>query len=308
MQRPNIVVAGSMNMDIVVSMQRMPVVGETVQGEAIHYIPGGKGANQGVGAARLGASVAMIGAVGGDLFGRQIEEKLANLGIDTAGIVRLDDEPTGTATIFHTADDNCIVIVAGANGRCSEQLIAAHAETIRRADLLLTQLEVPLEAVRAAMSAAKEAGVRTVLNPAPAAELPDDVLRLADYVTPNETEFALMSGSSCSSEEEWEQAMRAWEQRYGHRLVVTRGSRGCSYLADGTIRTVPALPVEPVDTTGAGDAFNAALGYMLAAGSTLEAAVPFAVRAASLSVTRFGAQDGMPTLEEVERTWTEGHR
>jgi len=300
MRRPNIVVVGSLNMDLVVSSSRMPQIGETIEGEAIHYIPGGKGANQAVGCAKLGANVAMVGAVGDDAFGTQLLEGLARAGARTDAVERLPGTPTGTATILHTREDNCIVIVPGANGRATPDTVERSRAAIEAADLLLVQLEIPLPAVERALAIARAAGVTTVLNPAPARKLPDELLALADWVTPNETEFEALSGETASDDASLAAAIERWEARYGHRLLVTLGSRGAGTVEAGRLRVASAPKVTPVDTTGAGDCLNAAFGYGLASGRTAQDALAFAVRAASLSVTRFGAQAGMPTREEVE--------
>ncbi|HZG57185.1 ribokinase [Paenibacillus sp.] len=301
MSAPRIVVVGSLNMDLVVSASRMPLVGETIEGEAIHYIPGGKGANQAVGCGRLGADAAMIGAVGDDVFAGQLIAGLEDAGVAAVAVARLDRTATGTATILHTPEDNCIVIVPGANGRVTPETVESHRALIERADLLLAQLEIPLAAVERALSVARSAGVTTVLNPAPARALPDSLIRLADWMTPNETEFAALSGETIAVDDDaaLERAMARWEAAHGNRLVVTLGSRGAAFLEDGRLRVVPAPKVKPVDTTGAGDCLNAAFGYGLASGWPPAKALAFGVRAASLSVTRFGAQAGMPTLAEV---------
>ncbi|MCZ8522500.1 MULTISPECIES: ribokinase [Paenibacillus] len=299
MKRPRIAVVGSLNMDIVVSMPRMPQKGETVQGTDIHYIPGGKGANQAVGCARLGAEVSMIGAAGSDRFGSEMLERLRREGIDVSGVLKAEGA-TGTATILHTSEDNCIVVVPGANACCTAEHVERHKERIESADVLLVQLEVPLETVHRALEIARQAGVRTVLNPAPAKVLPAPLLSLTDILTPNESEFALLSGEQDTAEEVLRRVMAAWQQDYGHQVILTRGRLGSSWLDEGeALQSAPALPVETVDTTGAGDAFNAALCWGLASGWELQRAADFACRAASVSVTRFGAQDGMPRLEEV---------
>jgi ribokinase len=300
MKQPHIVVVGSLNMDLVVSSSRMPLVGETIQGDSIHYIPGGKGANQAVGCARLGARVTMIGAVGDDAFGRQIVREMEEKGVSPAAIARLEGTPTGTATILHTPEDNCIVIVPGANGLVTPEMVEASRTLIASADLVLVQLEVPLESVEHALRIAREAGVVTVLNPAPAQPLSDELLALADWVTPNETEFeALHGGGAFSSEARIAEEIARWEARTGNRLLVTLGKRGACYLEGGQPRIVSAPTVVPVDTTGAGDCLNAAFSFGVASGHSVHDALSFAVRAASLSVTRFGAQAGMPTLQEV---------
>ncbi|TLS49602.1 ribokinase [Paenibacillus antri] len=312
MKTPNIVVVGSLNMDLVVSSRRMPRVGETIEGEAIHYIPGGKGANQAVGCGKLGANVAMIGAVGDDAFGSQLIDGLGQAGVKTDAVARLPGVPTGTATILHTPEDNCIVIVPGANAHVSPDAIERSRAIIEAADLLLVQLENPLPAVERALAIARAAGVAAILNPAPAKALPDELIALADWVTPNETEFAALVGESDAGAVQDDASLAAaierWEARYGNRLVVTLGSRGAATALDGRLVVAPAPRVTPVDTTGAGDCLNAAFAFGIASGQPAEDALAFAVRAASLSVTRFGAQAGMPTRAEVEAAFPEAPR
>jgi ribokinase len=299
--KPNIMIIGSLNMDLVVTTERMPKNGETVQGRSIHYISGGKGANQAVGCAKLGAHVTMVGAVGDDVFGQQIINQLDAYGVATEHIARIKNKSTGTATIIHTLEDNCIVVVSGANGECNKEMVSAYEAYIQKADVLLLQLEIPLSAVHHALKIARSHGVRTVLNPAPAHVLSQDLLSLVDILTPNESEFESISGKTYSSEEELEEGMQNWQNTYGCTLVITRGQKGCSYLdpLNGKLKTIPIIAVHVIDTTGAGDAFNAALCYRISLGWSLEHAIKFAVKAASLSVTKFGAQEGMPTLEEV---------
>lgn len=298
MKQVRIAIVGSLNMDLVVSMKKMPRIGETVHGDELHMIPGGKGANQAVGCAKLDAHVSLIGAVGQDSFGDELLRQIEMHGIDTGAIERIGSCSTGTATIMHTPQDNCIVIVAGANGHVTPELVTQHAALIQDADILLVQLEIPLDAVRTALEIARKAGVRTVLNPAPAMTLPRDVLQLVDFLTPNETEFELLSNETYSDEEELLLGMQRWEED-GPCLIVTRGEKGVSLLLDSEIHTLPAPSVQVVDTTGAGDAFNAAFCVYLASGADMRTAVQRAVKAASLSVTRFGAQAGMPTMEEL---------
>lgn len=300
MTRPNIAVVGSLNMDLVVAMNRMPRLGETISGESIHYIPGGKGANQAVGCAKLGADVVMIGAVGQDAFGKQILGDIRKYGIVDKAIAVLPDVPTGTASIFHAENDNCIIIVPGANGEVTPEWVDRHASDIQSADILLVQLEIPLPAVERALQIAKAAQVRTVLNPAPAVKLPAELLRLCDIITPNESELELLCGNEVGEEEELIlKEILNWQSAYGNRVLVTRGKHGVSYAENGCLITAKAPKVQVVDTTGAGDCFNAALCFGLASAWEWERTVDFAVRAASRSVTKFGAQAGMPTLEEL---------
>ncbi|WP_084134670.1 ribokinase [Paenibacillus harenae] len=300
MPSPKIAIVGSLNMDLIVSVERMPLQGETLEGDSIHYIPGGKGANQAVGCAKLGADVSMVGAVGRDAFGKQILNNLDHYGLPVDHIAILDNVPTGTATILHTPEDNCIVIVPGANSGVTAAYIESKAELIRESDVMIVQLEIPVEAVEQALIIAKDAGVKTILNPAPAKRLSTELLRLPDILTPNETEFENLSGCMIKSDTELADAMRSWEQKYGNTLVITRGKLGVSYLQNGELCTMKAPIVEVKDTTGAGDCFNAALGIGIASSWKWEDAVAFAVKAASVSVTKFGAQAGMPDLRQLE--------
>ncbi len=286
-------------MDMVMSVNRMPKVGETLQGSAIHYMPGGKGANQAVACARLGAEVSMIGAVGQDLFGEQLLRNLLDNGIDISAVRYADEVPTGTATVLHTPEDNCIVVVSGANGQCVEEDIEKHRSLIEAADLLLVQLEIPLKTVEYALRIAREYGVLTVLNPAPAQPLSLELLHNADYVTPNETELMQMSGCEFQGLDELAALLSKWELRNQHRLILTRGEKGCAYLDNGELCTVPANKVSVVDTTGAGDAFNGGLCFGIASGWALGEAVAFAIKAAGKSVTKLGAQAGMPYRAEL---------
>ncbi|AZN40300.1 ribokinase [Paenibacillus albus] len=295
---PRIAIVGSLNMDLVVSMQRMPKQGETVKGEQFHTVPGGKGANQALACARLGGDAALIGAVGNDAFGSMMKEQMKANNVRTDTVATIQDAPTGIATIMHADHDNSIVIVEGANGSCTPAWIEHHAEIIRQAQVLLVQLEIPLASVREALQIARDSDVITVLNPAPYAELPEELLQLVDYITPNETEFECLSGELYVSEEELEAGMRQWGME-GPTLIVTRGGNGVSFLKDGSLQTIRAPQVEVVDTTGAGDCFNGAFSVAIAEGFDLAEAVAFGVKAATLSVTKFGAQAGMPTLDDV---------
>ena len=307
MKERTIAVVGSLNMDIVVSMPRLPRLGETMHGERVRYVPGGKGANQAYGLARLRAPVAMVGLLGTDAFGGRIREQLAEAGVMLEAVEMSDGHATGTAHIAHTPEDNCIVVVPGANAACDAAYVERHAATIRRAAVTVAQLEIPPAAVERAFAIAKEAGGMTVLNPAPAARLPESLLALTDYLTPNETEWAMLSGAPEAAdarggrEEDRRLAdsLQAWEAARRTKVIVTRGAAGCSFLADGQLATVPAPSVRVVDTTGAGDAFNAAFAYGLLLGKPLRDNCAFAVAAASRAVQVFGAQDGMPRLEDL---------
>jgi ribokinase len=294
---PRVVVIGSLNMDIVVEADRPPQLGETVMGKHVHFIPGGKGANQAVASARLGARTYMIGAVGSDAFGTELLQALQRDGVDTGAVKMVADAPTGVASILLAQGDNQIVVVAGANGHCSPEDIDRHVDVIREADVVLLQLEIPLETVQHAASVAKQLGKTVVLNPAPARELPDSLLRQVDVIIPNQSELYLLAGT----ESNLETAMRRLLDRGVQTVITTLGSEGAAYLqGKETLGRVPSHKVSVVDTTGAGDAFNAGFAYALASGRTIGEAVAFAGKVAALAVTRLGAQDGMPTLRQVE--------
>jgi ribokinase len=294
-----ICVVGSCNIDLTFRVHRLPQPGETVAAHALYQGFGGKGANQAVAAARLGAQVSLIARVGDDAFGRQTTEALQALGIDSA-FVRTSGGPTGTASIFVSdAGDNCIVVAPGSNALLSPEDIRAAAGTIAGADAVLCQLETPMETVLETFRAARSSGVRTLLNPAPAAPLPDDLLRLTDLCIPNETELELLTGQPLRDPATVETAARALRDRGPGAVVVTLGSAGALLLAEIADR-IPALRVDVVDPTGAGDVFTAALAVFLAEGIALREAVQHANAAAALSVTRPGTQSAAPTRAEVE--------
>jgi ribokinase len=278
------VVVGSMNMDIVATTARYPARGETVRGESVSFHAGGKGANQAVAAARLGARACLIGCVGGDDFGEQLIGFVAASGVD-ASRVRRTDAPTGTALILVDGEgENTIVVVLGANG-C---LLPADAESapIELGDALLVQLETPRETVEAALRLARARGATSILNAAPPRDYAPDLAALADVVLVNELERA---------------ALTDYERRPGQALIVSLGSRGVvAHTDDGTFER-PARAVKAVDTTGAGDCFAGALAARLARGSPIIDALGYAVAAASICVTRPGAGPSMPTGAEVEQ-------
>lgn len=296
-RRPRkVAVVGSLNMDIVVEADVPPKAGETTFGTSVRFVPGGKGANQAYGLAKLGADVSMIGALGQDPFGERIAADMSEAGVAMDGVKRLPDAATGVASILLTESDNRIVVVPGANARCLPRDVDANREAIAAADVVLVQLEIPLETVMHAVRTAKALGKTVVLNPAPARELPDELLALVDVLTPNEHELARISGIDGDAE----QAMAGLRRRGARNVVTTLGANGCAYAGeDGAIGRAPGHRVEVVDTTGAGDAFNAGLAYAIAGGEPLADAVRFAGRVAALSVTKFGAQGGMPDLRSV---------
>ncbi|WP_163152175.1 ribokinase [Anoxybacillus sp. MB8] len=287
MRKPTITVIGSMNMDLVTIVKRMPLQGETVLGEMFRLIPGGKGANQAVAAARLGADVHMIGAVGADAFGTELLQHLKREGIFVDGVKPVTDIETGIATIVISEGDNRIIVVPGANHALCPDDPERWEEKIAKSDVCLLQLEIPLSVVERAVWIAKRHGVRVILNPAPAQPLPDMLLDQVDVLTPNEHERDIVL------------AGRAIE-KWAHKFIVTEGKRGVSFQRNGEWIRIPGFHVPVVDTTGAGDTFNGALAVALSKGMALEEACRYANAAAALSVTKLGAQTGMPTKKELE--------
>lgn len=297
---PQVVVIGSLNMDIVVEADRPPHMGETVSGNQVHFIPGGKGANQAVASARLGAKTTMIGAVGHDAFGSELLQALKQEGIDVETVKTVSEVHTGVASIVLAEGDNQIIVVAGANGHCQPADIDQYEERIAQADVVLLQLEIPLETVLYAASTAKRLGKTVVLNPAPARSLPDELLQSVDVLIPNESELYLLANAG--KETDLEAAMKTLLQKGVGTVVTTLGSKGAAYLAtEGSLGFVSSHRVSVVDTTGAGDSFNAGFAYALASGKGLGGAAAFATKVAALAVTKLGAQAGMPTLAEVEK-------
>jgi ribokinase len=298
---PRIVVVGSTNIDLTFPVARLPRPGETLAGLGLHTGFGGKGANQAVMAARLGAAVHMISAVGGDDFGRQALASYRAQNVDTTFVRVHESQPTGTAAILVDEQaHNCIVVVAGANAALTPQDVLAAREAIESADVLLTQLETPLDAARQAFLLARAAQVRTVLNPAPAAPLPDDILALADLCIPNETELETLIGRSVWSLEEAETAGRELRKRGPSEVIVTLGARGALLVGPSGSEHCPPVAVRAVDPTAAGDAFIGSLAVFLAQGISPSQAVRRASAVAALTVTKPGAQSSFPSRQEIE--------
>lgn len=288
-----IVVVGSINMDLVTLAPRFPGPGETLLGERFLTVPGGKGANQAVAAARLGAEVALVGALGSDAFGRQLREGLQREGVQLDHLAMLDDEGSGTASITVAEGDNQIIVVPAANARVTPAQVEGARAAIARADAVLVQMEIPMDAVEATVRLGHRLGVPVILNPAPAQRVPREWLALARYVTPNQHELATLLGEADDGE------FRALMQRAPCPVVLTRGGEGAWYSErDAAPVHQPGFAVDVVDTTGAGDTFNGALAVFLHEG--LATAVRKACAAAALSVGKLGAQGGMPSLSALD--------
>ena len=299
---PRICVIGSANVDHTLALPRLPRPGETVSGGTLLTNLGGKGANQAVAARKLGAELRMLGAVGEDGPGREIRERLDAVGIDVSGVVAVPDAATGTALIFVDAEGrNQIGVAPGANPRLTVEMLRPYERAIAWADVVVCQLETPLPVVRWALEEAHRHGVRAILNPAPVRELPDDLLGLVAYLTPNAGEAAALAGIPIGDTDSAVGAGRRLLERGAATVIVTLGGDGALVCQRDRIVHFPAFPVAVVDTTAAGDAFNRAPAVGLAAGGPLDEAVPLAAATAALTCTRRGAQDSLPERADVER-------
>ncbi|ACI99348.1 ribokinase [Rhodospirillum centenum] len=297
-----IVIAGSMNIDILSTMKRAPRAGETVNGDTVAFMPGGKGLNQAVAAAQLGGEVAFVGRLGRDAFGDQVEAFFREKGIDTGHIVRSTAQPTANAIIFVDGTaENRIVVIPAANGETSPEDVATVA--IAPGDVLVSQFEIPRTTIAAFFRRGRAAGARTVLNAAPALDdAPADLWLDTDILVVNETELGHFAGASVAADAPVVQvadAARRLFRRDGQTVVATLGARGAVAVAAGGEVLVPGRPVKAVDTTGAGDCFVGALAARLAAGDALPEAMRYANVAASIAVTRVGTGTAMPTADEV---------
>jgi ribokinase len=291
-------VVGSINQDFVLRVARRPEPGETVTDADLSLHPGGKGANQAIATARLGAEVAMFGRVGEDAFGRELVENLRENGVDTGHVETVSEAPTGSAFITVTPDgENAIIVSPGANRRFGPEEVETAAGDLETAQLLVAQLEVSIEAVEEAARIVSDAGGRFLFNLAPPREVSDSLLRLSDPLVVNEHEAAFLLGEDVQDPEE---SARELLELGPPSAVVTLGAAGAILATEGPARNFPAPEVKTVDTTGAGDAFVGALAVKLAKGALLEEAVPYAVLAGAFAVTREGAQGSLPTPEDIE--------
>ncbi len=311
---PDILVVGSLNTDLVVRAPRFPQPGETISGEDLQVIPGGKGANQAVAAARLGSSVSMLGRVGKDNFGDLLLNNLKSNQVDSQ-LVQRDDASTGTAIIIVDSNgQNSIVLSAGANGKVTSADITSFLDH----KLLLLQLEIPLETVLSAAQRAHENGLRVILNPAPAQQIPDSLISLADFIIPNETELSLLTGLPVSDFNSTEQAARKLLEQGAQNVIVTLGSKGALIVTRAQVTYVDAYAVDVVDTTAAGDAFIGGFAAKLLESDSLlsniqehtltstralalQRAVRYGCACGALAATKFGAQPSLPTKEDVEK-------
>ena len=299
---PRVTVVGSANLDYTMALPRLPRVGETVSSGTLLVNRGGKGANQAVAARRLGAEVRLIGCVGDDDSGSAMRRGLAEEGIGVEGLLTVPGVATGTALIFVDREGhNQIGVAPGANHRLTVEMARAGEESIGWGQVLVTQLEVPVPVVRWALETARRHGVPTVLNPAPVQELSDELLGLVTYLTPNAGEIAALTGIEVTDLDSGRRAAARLCERGVGTVIITLGEEGALVCDGATAVHFEAFPVEAIDTTGAGDAFNGALAVGLSAGGSLEQVIPLASAAAALTCTRRGAQDSLPHRADVER-------
>ncbi|SJZ55830.1 ribokinase [Garciella nitratireducens] len=296
-----ITVIGSLNMDLVINTNKIPRPGETVIGKNFKQIPGGKGANQADAAAKLGAQVNMIGAIGKDSIGDKLKMHLKQDGVNIQSIVEKEGKSTGVATVIvEESGNNAITVIPGANYELQIKDVQKYREIIINSDILVTQLEIPQDAVKEALKIAKQERKITILNPAPAAELDKDILKYVDILTPNETELEYLSGHKTDTFKNVEIAGKTLLNQGIKKLVVTLGEKGCLYICENKTKYFPAYKVKTVDTTAAGDGFNAALAVSLSKGETIEEAIKFATKVAAMTVTKEGAQISLPLKKEVD--------
>lgn len=295
-----ILVVGSLNMDFSIETPRIPVPGETIMGTGVKLVPGGKGANQVYTIGKLGGDVAMIGAVGDDSFGDMLIDNLKNVGVNVEGIERIPGGTTGQAFIpVDESGENSIIVIGGTNGQVDEEILKKYEYLMDEADIVVMQQEIPLTTVMAAKQMAMEKGKTIIVDPAPAAAMPDEFWDGIDYIKPNETELGILIGKELSTQEEYKEAAQEMLRKGVKKLLVTLGSKGCLIVSPEGEEFIPANKVKAVDTTAAGDTFTGAFAVALSQGKSEKEAITFAQKASAIAVTRKGAQASVPTLEEV---------
>ena len=298
---PKIVVVGSANTDFIVQVSQLPSPGETVLGGVFSMAKGGKGANQAVAAARLGGDVTLIARLGSDSLGVEALQAYCQEGISTQHIVVDSDQPSGAALILvGSSGENMIAVAPGANTRLIPDDVVSAEETIRQADCLLVQLEIPIETVQTALEIAHQHGVLTILNPAPVRSIPNGLFKSIDVLTPNEKELAALLGEGEIPINGMQISLLA-EKTGVPSIVATLGERGAQVYSEGQETLIPAFSVTPVDTTACGDAFNGALAVALSCGKDIYTATRYANAAGALAATRLGAQPSLPTAKEVDK-------
>ncbi|BEP28496.1 ribokinase [Helicovermis profundi] len=296
----NILVLGSLNMDLVTSVQHTPKIGETIFGDKLAFIPGGKGANQAVALGKLGANVEIIGMIGGDEYGEILRKNLNKFNVLNNNILYSKNNTTGIAFIMvNNSGDNSIVVISGANEDFKSDRIKN--EWFINKDIVVSQLEIPIETVNEAFSLAKQNGCYTVLNPAPALNLPDSLLRNTDIIIPNETEFEILTGIRYTDNDDIIEGSKILFDKGVKEILVTLGEKGAIYLSKERVIQVNSYMVDAVDTTAAGDSFIAGVVFYISIGKNIEEALEFASKVAAITVSRKGAQTSLASFKEVEK-------
>jgi ribokinase len=302
MSRNGILVVGSANMDMVVVTKRPPQPGETVFGSQFAMFPGGKGANQAVCCAKLGGRVHFIGKMGNDVFRAKLMQSMKNDGVRLQHLCVDPAAPTGVALITVDArGQNEIIVVSGSNMKLTPADLDGKRYIFAKFTIVLLQLEIPIETVTQSARLAKAHGATVILNPAPARKLPESLLQMVDYLTPNEIETEILTGMPVKSVASAQKAARRLLDSGVKNVIVTLGAKGCLGVTNESAEVFPARKVKAVDTTAAGDAFNGALAFSLAKGRSIDEAIRFANAVAAFSVTKMGAQSSMPTMDELQK-------
>ena len=287
-------------MDLVVNVQNLPKLGETILGDTFYENPGGKGANQAVAAARLGGNVTMIGKIGRDVYGKVLLENLENNNIDIKGII-ISDTLTGRAIIeVDNNGDNHIVVIPGSNAELTNEEITDKKEIIENSDIIILQQEIPIKTVEFVLELGKKLGKTTILNPAPAQKIEDEILKLVDYLILNETELELITGNSKIKDDEYPKVIKDLQERGSKNIILTLGEKGGMYTKGKELCSYKAMKVKAVDSTAAGDSFIGAFALKLSEGVNISESIEFAVGISALTVTKIGAQQSLPTMKELE--------
>lgn len=296
-----VLVVGSANMDLVVTTERFPEPGETIFGKKFEFFPGGKGANQAVACARLGGKTFFIGKMGNDDFQKRLSENMKKSGVNLEHLFIDENENTGTALITVDGNgENEIIVISGSNMALAPENIEEKTDVFEKVNVVVSQLEVPLETVIKVSEISHKKDIIFILNPAPAKELPEKLISVVDYLTPNETELEILSGIEVNDENSIEKAGEKLLEKGVKNIIVTMGERGAYLINNKEKKIFPATKVEVVDSTGAGDAFNGALACALSRGKEIGKAIEFAISVASYSVTKMGAQSSMPSIDDLK--------
>lgn len=287
---------------MVTQIENMPVAGETILGNGLQHIPGGKGANQACAVGSLGGNVTMLGCIGDDEFGRMQKVVLQNRNVDVSSLNISSNLNTGTALIYvNTQGNNSIVVIPGANSECNVEYLKKQDKHFKECDFVLLQMEIPYESIYYAINRAHELGKTIILNPAPAPDsIPDDILSKIDYLTPNETEICKLSGCVAEDISEFEEAAMGLLNKGVKNVIITLGEKGACLINNNMTEVIATRKVNAVDTTAAGDCFNGAFVVALAEGKTEKEAIEFANLASSIVVTKKGAQSSIPLREEID--------